>query len=275
MLQLSGDHTTQPPWKRLRQCIRKNILFDCQITQNSVVNFVVLMGWNSRHSWEEKGIWLGNIRVSSLLFADDVVMMVSSSHDLPCAPEQLAAKCDVAAMKVSLSKSEVMVPNRRKGSAPCWSGLCLCLKSRSLSLLWTCSSDGRLVREMNRQIGALSALMRASYRYIMVKTELSQKVKRLIYWSIYVPTLTYGLWIWIVTKRIWLKIKVAEISFLWRVAGLSLRDKVNSSYIQAELWVESLLLYIERSKLRWHLIGITLDNLALEVSCACPTERRQ
>jgi len=46
-------------------------------------------------------------------------------------------------------------------------------------------SDGRLERAMDRQI--------------VVKKELSQKAKLLIYWSIFVPALTYGCNIWVVT----------------------------------------------------------------------------
>ena len=42
-----------------------------------------------------------------------------------------------------------------------------------------------------------------------------------------------------------------EMSFLCRVAGLSLRDRVWSSAIGEELGVEPILLRIERSQLRW------------------------
>jgi len=55
-----------------------------------------------------------------------------------------------------------------------------------------------------------------------------------------------------------LRIKAAEMSFLRRVAGLSLRDRVRSSDIRRELGVEPLLVHVERSQLRWfgHLIGM-------------------
>jgi len=78
-----------------------------------------------------------------------------------------------------------------------------------------------------------------------------------IYRSIYVPTLTYGHELWVVTERMsGSRIQVAKMSFLRRVAGLSLRDRVRSSDIRRELGVESLLLRVERSQLRWfgHLI---------------------
>jgi len=56
--------------------------------------------------------------------------------------------------------------------------------------------------------------------------ELSRKAKLSIYWSAYVPTLTYGHKLWVVTERTRSRIQAAEMSFLRRVAGLSLRDRV-------------------------------------------------
>uniref|UniRef100_A0A8C2WVQ0 FERM and PDZ domain containing 1 n=1 Tax=Cyclopterus lumpus TaxID=8103 RepID=A0A8C2WVQ0_CYCLU len=64
-----------------------------------------------------------------------------------------------------------------------------------------------------------------------------------------------------------------EMSFLRRVAGLSLRDRVRSSDIRGELGVESLLLRVERSQLRWfgHLVRMPPGRLPLEVFRARPT----
>ena len=63
----------------------------------------------------------------------------------------------------------------------------------------------------------------------MVKRELSQKTKLSIYRSIYIPSLTYGHELWVVTERIRSQIQAAEMSFLRRVAELSLRERVRSS----------------------------------------------
>ena len=72
------------------------------------------------------------------------------------------------------------------------------------------------------------------------------------------------------------RIQVAEMSFLRKVAGLSLRDKVRSSVIRERLRVEPLLLHIERSQLRWfgHLARMPPGRLPGEVFRACPTGRR-
>ncbi len=53
------------------------------------------------------------------------------------------------------------------------------------------------------------------------------------------------------TERTISWIQAAEMSFLRRVAGRSLRDRVRSSVTREELKVEPLLLDIERSQLRW------------------------
>ncbi|TWW59701.1 hypothetical protein D4764_06G0012310 [Takifugu flavidus] len=81
-----------------------------------------------------------------------------------------------------------------------------------------------------------------------VKKELSRKAKLSIYRSIYVPVLTYGHQRWVMTERTRSRIQAAEMSFLRRVAGLSLRDRVRSSDIREGLGVEPLLLHIERSQ---------------------------
>ena len=57
--------------------------------------------------------------------------------------------------------------------------------------------------------------------------------------------------IWVLTQRMRLWIQAAEMSFLQRGTGLSLRDRGRSSTIWKELGVEPLLLHIERSRLRW------------------------
>ncbi|KAK0132211.1 putative uncharacterized transposon-derived protein F52C9.6 [Merluccius polli] len=112
------------------------------------------------------------------------------------------------------------------------------------------------VREINRRIGAASAVMRTLHGSVVVKRELSRKAKLSIYQSIYVPALTYGHELWVVTERTRSQVQAAEMSFLRRVAGLSLRDRVRSSVIREELGVDPLLLRVERSQMRWlgHLV---------------------
>ncbi|KAI3366608.1 hypothetical protein L3Q82_009297, partial [Scortum barcoo] len=60
----------------------------------------------------------GNHRISSLLFADDVVLMASSGQDLQHVLERFAAECEAAGMRISTSKSEAMVLDQKRVACP-------------------------------------------------------------------------------------------------------------------------------------------------------------
>ncbi|TWW77616.1 hypothetical protein D4764_12G0010060 [Takifugu flavidus] len=135
-----------------------------------------------------------------------------------------------------------------------------------LGVLFT--SEGRMEQEIDRRIGAASAVTRTLHRFVVVKRDQ--------FISIFVPTLTYGHELWVMTERTRSRVQAAEMSFLRRVAGLSLRDRVRSSAIREELGVEPLLLRVERSQMRWlgHLVRMPPGRLPGEVFRACPSGRR-
>ncbi len=208
----------------------------------------------------KESVQFGDLRIVSLLFADDVVLLASSHCDLQHAVGQFAAECEVVGMKVSTSKSEAMVLCQKKVDCSLWVG------SELLP---------QVEREINRRISAASAVMRTLHQTVVVR-ELSRKAKLSIYQSIYVTALTYVHELWVVIERMRLRIKADEMSFLHSVAGLSLRDRVRNSGIRRELGVEPVLLRVERSQLRWfgHLIRMPPGHLPVGVFWACPTSRR-
>ncbi|XP_029984805.1 uncharacterized protein LOC115415389 [Sphaeramia orbicularis] len=174
---------------------------------------------------------------------------------------------EAAGMKINTSKSEAMVLSRKRVECPLRVGedvLSQVDEFKYLRILFT--SEGRMEREVDRQIGAASTVMRTLNLSVVVKRELSQKAMLSIYWLIYVPTLTYGHELWVMTK----------MRFLHRVAGLSLTDRVRSLDIWEGLGVESLLLHVERSHLRWfgHLVRMPPGRLPGERFGACLSRRR-
>ncbi|KAK3535602.1 hypothetical protein QTP70_017140 [Hemibagrus guttatus] len=196
----------------------------------SPVLFIVFMDRISRCSQGLEGVRFGDHRISSLIFADDVVLLAPSSLDLQHALGCFAAECEAAGMRVSTSKSEAMVLDRKKVACTLQVGgevLPQVEEFKYLGVLFT--SEGRRDHEIDRRIGAAAAVMRSMYRSVVVKKELSRKAKLSIYQSIYVPTLTYGHELWVMTERVRSRIQAAEMSFLRRVAVRSLRDRVRSS----------------------------------------------
>ncbi|KAI3370590.1 hypothetical protein L3Q82_007160 [Scortum barcoo] len=201
----------------------------------------------SRRSQGPEGVRFGNHRISSLLFADDVVLLASSSQDLQHVLERFAAEpeCEAAGMRISTSKSEAMVLDRKRVACPLRVGgevLPQVEEFKYLGVLFT--SEGKMEREIDRRIGAASAVI--MYRTIVVKK---------IYRSIYVLTLTYGHELWVMTERTRSRIQAAEMSFLLRrVAGRSLRDGERDAREGEKLshsggvGVEPLLLHMHREE---------------------------
>ncbi|KAI3365299.1 hypothetical protein L3Q82_010392 [Scortum barcoo] len=54
--------------------------------------------------------------------AIDVVLLASSSQDLQHVLERFAAECEAAGMRISTSKSEAMVLDRKRVACPLWVG---------------------------------------------------------------------------------------------------------------------------------------------------------
>ena len=147
----------------------------------------------SRRSQGAEGFRFGGVGISSLLFADDVVLLAPSSGDLQLSLERFAAECEAAGMRISTSKSETMVLSRKRVGCLLRVGsevLPQVEEFKYLGVLFT--SDGRREREIDRQIGAASAVVQTLHRSVVVKRELSQKARLSVYRSIFVPNLTYG-----------------------------------------------------------------------------------
>ncbi|KAK3547403.1 hypothetical protein QTP86_018910, partial [Hemibagrus guttatus] len=189
----------------------------------SLVLFIVFMDRISRRSQGLEGVRYGDHRISSLIFADDDVLLAPSSLDLQHALGRFAAECEAAGMRVSTSKSEAMVLDWEKVACTLQVGGEFLPQVGEFKYL--VMSEGRMDREIDRRIGAVAAVMRSMYRFVVVKNELSRKAKLSIYQSIYVPTLTYGHELWVMTERIRSRIQAAEMSFLRRLAGFFLKDK--------------------------------------------------
>ncbi|KAK3516423.1 hypothetical protein QTP70_011957 [Hemibagrus guttatus] len=169
----------------------------------SPVLFIVFMDRISRRSQGLEGVWFGYHRISSLIFADDVVLLAPSSLDIQHALGCFAAECEAAGMRVSTSKSEAMVLNQKKVACTIQVGgeiLPQVEEFKYLGVLFT--TEGRMDHEIDRRIGAAAAVMRSIYWSVVVKKELSRKAKLSIYQSVYLPTLTYGHELWVMTERV-------------------------------------------------------------------------
>ncbi|KAI3351388.1 hypothetical protein L3Q82_020196 [Scortum barcoo] len=100
---------------------------------------------------------LGTTGFHLCFLQDDVVLMASSGQDLQHVLERFAAECEAAGMRISTSKSEAMVLDRKRVACPLQVGgevLPQVEEFKYLGVLFT--SEGKMEREIDRRIGAAS-----------------------------------------------------------------------------------------------------------------------
>ncbi|TWW71145.1 hypothetical protein D4764_17G0006280 [Takifugu flavidus] len=115
----------------------------------------------SRRSRGVEGVEFGGWKISSVLFEDDVVLLAPSNRDLQQMLERFVTECEAGGMRISTSRSESMVLARKKVECLLRVGeefLPQVEEFKYLGILFT--SEGRMEREIDRRIGAASAVMR-------------------------------------------------------------------------------------------------------------------
>uniref|UniRef100_A0A3Q2XCZ8 Reverse transcriptase domain-containing protein n=1 Tax=Haplochromis burtoni TaxID=8153 RepID=A0A3Q2XCZ8_HAPBU len=119
----------------------------------SLILFIIFMDRISRRSQVAEGFHFGGLRISSLLFTDDVVLLASSGDGLQFALERFAAECEAVGMRITTSKSEATVLSRKKVECPLRvrdETLPQMEEFKYLGVLFT--SDGKREREIDRWI---------------------------------------------------------------------------------------------------------------------------
>jgi len=80
---------------------------------------------------------------------------------------------------------------------------------------------------MLQQVGKFKYLG-VVFASVQVGTKIATRIELSVFKSVFVPILTCGHESWVTTERILFQVQVAEMGFLRRVHGVTLRDKVRS-----------------------------------------------
>ena len=158
----------------------------------------------------------------------------------------------VAGMNISATKTETMCLSRQPKQCPLQiNGGPLKQSEKFKYLGVSFTSDFRQNSELDIRIGKASAVMRQLHRSVVLKRELCTRAKLSIFRSAYFPILTNGHECWIMNEKVRSQVQASEIGFWRRISSLTLLDTVKSADIRESLNIESLLLRLKRSHLRW------------------------
>lgn len=87
----------------------------CPLLQILIITFIDRV---TQHSLVAEGVRFGDFRILSLLFADDVVLLVPSSDDLWLELDRFTAEWEAAGMQIGTFKSEAMVLSQKRVHCP-------------------------------------------------------------------------------------------------------------------------------------------------------------
>ena len=164
-------------------------------------------------------------KISQLLFADDLILLAFSESGLQRASNGFAAACDIAAIKISTSKTEILHFSRNSVRRFLQvGGVSLKPEKKFRYLVVAFTSDRRQDEELGVRSGKASAVMRALHHLVVLKRELSRKAKFSVFKSIFVSILTYGHESWVTTVRVRLQLQASEMIFLRKIKSATMFD---------------------------------------------------
>jgi len=180
-----------------------------------------------------QGITVENCRVNRLLFAGDLVLhawifATGSSVRI----DRFSAACDQEGTKISSKEIEVLCLLRRPRK-------CLLQVSRNTLqqvetfkyLGMAFRSDESRNKGIDTRIGKVNAVLRELYCSVAMKRELSKNPKLSVFKSVFVPILICGHESSVTTESIVSNEQTAEMGYLRRVLGVTLRDNEHRSEI--------------------------------------------
>ena len=131
---------------------------------------------------------IGNCKISSLPFLDDLVLLSSTESGLLRELNSFADACNTAGLKISSAKTEVLHLSRNPDQCVLQvNGATLKQVEKFKYLGVAFTSDGRQDEELDTRIGKASAVMRALHYSVVMKRELSKKGKALSLQSSFCP----------------------------------------------------------------------------------------
>ena len=116
--------------------------------------------WINKYGQADECATIGNCKISTLLFADNLVLLSSTESGLHRALNSFADACNTAAMKISTKKIEVLQVSRNPDECVLQVNGAILKQVEKFKYLGVAfTSNGRQEEELNSQTGEAGAVM--------------------------------------------------------------------------------------------------------------------
>ena len=193
------------------------------LSRESPSLFIIFTNWMDKLSRIDDCVIIGRCKTSPLLFADDLVLLASYESDLQHALHGFAAAYDIAGIKISTSKTEVLHLSRNPVECSLQVGGVLLKQVEKFKYLGVAfTKNGTQDEELSVQSGKASAAVQALHHFGVLKRDLLKKLKLLVFKAIFVPILTCSHKSWVMTERMRSHMQAFEMRLLLKIKGVKM-----------------------------------------------------
>ena len=218
------------------------------------------------------GMWkLQPVNLTTLSFADDLVLFGKSEGDLQYNINMLNNELSKRGMKINAKKTKTMIVNRENKTHNLKLGRVELEQVKSYKYLGVMiNSEGRLREEISQRIQKATNVYHHLGKAFISKKELTMKTKMAVYNTVFCPTLLYGSETWTLDSREHSRVQATQMKYLRRVTGKTKRDKIRNTTIRDQTKTDDIKTKIEVNQLRWfgHVNRMNDDRIAKSVYSA-------
>jgi hypothetical protein len=196
---------------------------------------------------------LGELRVTVLLFADDMVLLAESEEELEKMVGKVKEYCEEWRLQVNVSKTKVMVVSKdgeKVASVRYRDEELECVKQYVyLGTLFSSNGKWEAEIERRRQIGR--AALCSLNKQVVWNSNVPIQVKRIVFEAMVKSKLLYGGDIWWAGRKEMGKIETVQNDFIRWISGFQRKDKVSVSSLRKEVQMTSIEDCLCMKRLMW------------------------
>ncbi|KAG7311380.1 hypothetical protein JYU34_002422 [Plutella xylostella] len=197
--------------------------------------------------WTKKGILINGYRMTALRFADDIVFLAETSHELQNTISEFQLALTESGLQLNETKTKIMtnytqIPVIANGKQ-------LEYVEDYVYLGQVISFQNRLDKEIDRRVN-MGWKKYWSLKYIF-KSNLHISIKRKVFNMCVLPTMTYGAQTWSTTKKQRTKLLVNQRAMERSMLGIKLKDRIENEVIRHQTKIQDIITTIDKLKWQW------------------------
>jgi Reverse transcriptase (RNA-dependent DNA polymerase) len=202
-----------------------------------------------RLEWDTVGLRVNGENISHLRFADDIVLISSSSTELQEMISQLNEESNKLGMKMNMKKTKVMFNKFSTEIDIQINGMQIGKVDEYVYLGQLVTMQSDKTDEIKRRI--VAGWMSFNKNRDIMKSKIPMCLKRKVYNQCVLAAMTYGSQTWAITKRMQERLRITQRSMERAMVGTTRRDRKTNVWLRQQTGVQDIVCKIKKLKWQW------------------------